>query len=52
MKIVTILGARRQCIKAGAVSREILRQCEAGVNIQEVIVHTGKHYDAKIKKNV
>lgn len=33
MKIVTILGARPQFIKAGSVSREILRQREAGADI-------------------
>lgn len=48
MKIVTILGARPQFIKAGSVSREILRQREAGANIAEVIVHTGQHYDANM----
>lgn len=45
MKIVTILGARPQFIKAGSVSREIIRQRNVGLNIQEVIVHTGQHYD-------
>ena len=44
MKIVTILGARPQFIKAGSVSREILNHS----NIQEVIVHTGQHYDANM----
>lgn len=48
MKIVTILGARPQFIKAGSVSREILRQKEAGEAIQEIIVHTGQHYDANM----
>lgn len=48
MKIVTILGARPQFIKAGSVSREILREREAGANITEVIVHTGQHYDANM----
>ena len=40
MKILTVLGARPQFIKAGAVSREILKQ-----ELEEVIVHTGQHYD-------
>ena len=44
-KIVTILGARPQFIKAGSVSREILKQQNSGKNINEVIVHTGQHYD-------
>ncbi|SHO81447.1 UDP-2,3-diacetamido-2,3-dideoxy-D-glucuronic acid 2-epimerase [hydrothermal vent metagenome] len=44
MKIVTILGARPQFIKAGSVSREIAKQKE----IEEVIVHTGQHYDTNM----
>ena len=40
-KIVTILGARPQFIKAGSVSREIGKCSE----LREVIVHTGQHYD-------
>lgn len=41
MKVVTILGARPQFIKAAAVSREFKNHPA----IQEVIVHTGQHYD-------
>jgi UDP-GlcNAc3NAcA epimerase len=40
MKIVTIVGARPQFIKAAPVSR-LLRAQE---NIQEVFIHTGQHY--------
>lgn len=48
MKIVTILGARPQFIKAGSVSREICAQCKAGADFIEVIVHTGQHYDVNM----
>jgi len=48
LKIVTILGARPQFIKAGSVSREIAKQASLGVDIQEVIVHTGQHYDSNM----
>lgn len=48
MKIVTILGARPQFIKAGSVSREIKKWRSDGHNIEEVIVHTGQHYDANM----
>jgi len=48
MKIVTILGARPQFIKAGSVSRSILCRKQDGADIEEVIVHTGQHYDANM----
>ncbi len=45
MKILTILGARPQFIKAGVVSREITKRQKKGEKIQEIIVHTGQHYN-------
>ena len=45
MKIVTIIGARPQFIKAAAVSDAILRSAASGSNIEEIVIHTGQHYD-------
>lgn len=44
MKLLTIIGARPQFIKAGTLSRYILQQD----NIEEILVHTGQHYDDKM----
>ncbi|MGQ3050302.1 MAG: non-hydrolyzing UDP-N-acetylglucosamine 2-epimerase [Roseateles sp.] len=43
MKIVTVVGARPQFIKAAAVSRAVLAR--SGSGLVEVLVHTGQHYD-------
>lgn len=48
MKIVTIVGARPQFIKAAAVSR-VIRDDYAN-KIEEVLVHTGQHYDDNMSK--
>ena len=39
MKVVTIVGARPQFIKAAVVSRELRKEST------EVLIHTGQHYD-------
>ena len=48
MKIVTIIGARPQIIKAAALSRAIKNKYSS--KIREVIVHTGQHYDANMSQ--
>ncbi len=48
LKILNIVGARPQIIKASAISRAI-----AGVfadEIEEVVVHTGQHYDRELSE--
>ncbi len=50
MKIVTVIGARPQFIKAAAVSRAIRmhNESESNTEICEIIVHTGQHFDANM----
>ncbi|MCP1621157.1 UDP-GlcNAc3NAcA epimerase [Pseudomonas sp. SLBN-26] len=46
-KIVTIVGARPQFIKAAAVSREILKHPDM---LEEIVVHTGQHHDPNMSQ--
>lgn len=46
MKIVTVVGARPQFIKAAAVSREVAGHPD----ISELIVHTGQHFDDNMSR--
>jgi len=48
MKIITIIGTRPQIIKAAALSREIAANFSN--KIQEIIIHTGQHYDENMSE--
>lgn len=46
LRILNIVGARPQIIKASAISRAIAGEFRN--EIEEVVVHTGQHYDREL----
>jgi len=50
MKLLTVIGARPQFIKAAAVGYAIDAARRDGLDIQSVLVHTGQHYDEQMSK--
>lgn len=48
LKIVTVIGARPQFIKAAAISRAIGKYYKDQVT--EIIIHTGQHYDPEMSE--
>ena len=49
IRILTVLGARPQFIKAAAISGEIRRKFRG--QIREILVHTGQHFDPEMSAN-
>ncbi len=47
-RIITIVGARPQIIKASAISRAIEKHFNS--ELEEIIVHTGQHYDENMSQ--
>ncbi|MDZ7921999.1 non-hydrolyzing UDP-N-acetylglucosamine 2-epimerase [Rhodoferax sp.] len=45
-KILTVIGARPQFIKASVVSKALARSG----NLEEVLIHTGQHFDANMSE--
>ena len=45
-KMITVVGARPQFIKAAVISRALATQN----NITEMLVHTGQHYDENMSQ--
>ncbi|HOD90944.1 MAG TPA: UDP-N-acetylglucosamine 2-epimerase (non-hydrolyzing), partial [Thermotogota bacterium] len=43
VKVLTVVGARPQFIKEAVVAKAFQEQ-----GIQEVLIHTGQHYDANM----
>lgn len=48
IKLINIVGARPQIIKASAISRAI--RTHFSENITEIILHTGQHYDKEMSE--
>jgi UDP-GlcNAc3NAcA epimerase len=48
LRVMNIVGARPQIIKASAISRAISK--EFSEEIEEIVVHTGQHYDRELSE--
>ncbi|MDA0723041.1 MAG: UDP-N-acetylglucosamine 2-epimerase (non-hydrolyzing), partial [Verrucomicrobia bacterium] len=46
MKVLTVIGARPQFVKAAVVSKALMEK----PGMSEFLVHTGQHYDDNMSK--
>ena len=46
IKVLNVIGARPQIIKAAAISRAI--RGKYSHKIEEIVIHTGQHYDEEM----
>ena len=54
-KIITVIGARPQFIKAAPVSKALAKLCNGlseNRRVIEMIVHTGQHYDSNMSEDI
>ncbi|MGD0782098.1 MAG: UDP-N-acetylglucosamine 2-epimerase (non-hydrolyzing) [Candidatus Aminicenantales bacterium] len=51
-RLVTVVGARPQFVKAAVISRAVARGnlAAAGRPVEEIIIHTGQHYDEALSR--
>jgi UDP-GlcNAc3NAcA epimerase len=45
MKVCSVIGTRPNCVKAYLINQELKRR-----NIQEILIHTGQHYDYEMSQ--
>jgi len=50
MRVLTVIGARPQFIKAAAVGYAMEAARQQGAEIQSILLHTGQHYDARMSQ--
>lgn len=50
IRIITIVGARPQFVKAAMLSRAISMRNKEGMSFEEKLIHTGQHYDENMSR--